>query len=471
MKIKGENYNFGRVIYLTLIRRVDNAKITQTWTEAQLENTDNITICFDPARDVNLATRIDFYIKRMGDAGIGNNGAYQIANIDVWNIGAAIQEFLDAYHAYEMEGHWDDINTKKYAVVLQVGYKGDSVKTTIFAGHISSFVLERKQSSTSVDNVWHFFCQYPDPQQNGKAGDNKAISGTNYASPDYWSPTQTFLSWEAYLKEAIMSRPREVYTLNQKNSALNVLSFVETNITKQDQEQLMCIVPHTEKINSVNFNKYFQIEYRFSKSGGELKDVKRYWQQQVPVRGWRLDCSSLQKTISGIARTVNCHTRIELEENTGKQIIYIYPPVARITKNIKNDTDFIITDYQNLRNPPQVSANMLHLDMMMEPSIKPGSIIELRISPEFLKNHPHPTFEPNFSMSNTATVFAGANFIGLANMAQDEKKKQAIASAGNIFNTQFVATMVELRGSSHTSEWATKVDCYSVIVNGQEVSA
>lgn len=55
-------------------------------------------------------------------------------------------------------------------------------------------------------------------------------------------------------------------------------------------------------------------------------------------------------------------------------------------------------------------------------------------------------------------------------MNEDEKRKNAIASAGNIFNTQFIATIVEFRGSSHTSEWSTKVDCYGVVVGGKEAT-
>ena len=70
-------------------------------------------------------------------------------------------------------------------------------------------------------------------------------------------------------------------------------------------------------------------------------------------------------------------------------------------------------------------------------------------------------------MANTTTVFAGANFIGLAQMNEDERKRQAIASAGNIFYTQFITTIVEHRGSSHSAEWSTKADCYGVVVNGK----
>lgn len=470
MLINGNEYNFGRVIYLTLIRRATNAQVSQKWSDETLEGADKITICFDPARDQKLNTRIDFYVKRLGDAGVGNNGFYKIANIDVWNIGPALGQFLKAYKAYE--NGFQDVNTCKYAAVLQVGYKGGK-KTTLFAGHISSFVLERQQSNTSVDNVWHFFCQYPDPQQNNVISQSKAQSGIDYSKPEYWTPMQSFTSWESFLKAAVMAHPRTIYTLQKNPNVVKAGSFElpVKNINASEQDQLMCPVPRIVDVTGPLFRDNFKIEYRVSRNGVLLKNTQEYWQQEVPLMGWELDVADLQKTVSSIARAVNCHARVELDDNTGMQYIYIYPAGWSNQVVRSGPADFVITDYRNLRTPPQVSANMLHLDMLMEPSMEPGNLIELRISEGFLSDHPHPTFEPNFTMSNTATVFAGANFIGLAQMGEEERKKNAIASAGNIFNTKFVATIVEFRGSSHTAEWSTKVDCYGVVVNGKEITA
>ena len=77
MLINGNNYNFGRLIYLTIIRNVsNNALQSKTWTQQALEQSDNITICFDPKRDTKFNTRIDFYVKHLGDAGVGNNGYF-----------------------------------------------------------------------------------------------------------------------------------------------------------------------------------------------------------------------------------------------------------------------------------------------------------------------------------------------------------------------------------------------------------
>lgn len=477
MLINGNNYNFGRLIYLTIIRNVSNAALqSKNWSSKALEQSDNITICFDPKRDVNLNTRIDFYIKHLGDAGVGNNGYLTTANIDIYNIGPALQQFLDAYNAYKSEGHFAGVNTKKYAAVLQVGYQGNEKRTTIFAGRISSFVMERQQNNSTVDNVWHFFCQYPTAEENGTLDDNKAQSGTNYAIEygDTFDPNQTYTSWENLLKTAICARRREIFTLQGVDENAYKYSF-ETDVDLEDplseKSTPLVVQPQMVAINLQDFSKYYKIEYRVSKRSIELKTVKEYWQQQVPVNGWQINTSNVQKLATNIARAVNCHARVELNEQTGIQTIYIYPAGWAEQVPYRGKADYLIVDYQNLRKPPQVSANMLQLDMLMEPSMRPGDTIELQISPDFQKIHPHPTFEANYSsMANATTVFAGANFLGQTVLAEDEKRRNAIASAGNIFNTQFIARIVEFRGSSHTSEWSTNVDCYGVVVNGKELT-
>lgn len=477
MKIKGNDYNFGRVIYLTFIRDITNAQLQkEAFTSAYLENKGVVTIAFDPKRNPQLNTRIDFYVKHLGDAMVGNNGVYATANIDVYNIGPALQDFFDAYNAYKFDGHFKDVNTKKFGVVLQVGYSGGA-KTTVFAGHVSSFVVERQQNNSTIDNVWHFFCQFPSPIQTGVEGDNKAVNGTDYSAPEYWNPNQSLISWEQYLKLAIMAHDRETYSLEKVVGKIVGESFSETDAVRNylgldnGEESLMCLASHTEKITPYNFDKHYSIVYKVTDRSPILEKTKKYWQQKVGVTSWNLNVANLQQTVNSIARATNCHARIELSE-TGHSTIYIYPAgifdrIAQGQERFSEKADYIIVDYQNLRNPPQVSANMFQVDMIMEPDMRPGNTIELQISQDFLDKHPHPTFQPNFSMANTATVFAGANFMGLAQMNEDDRKRQAIASAGNIFYTQFITTIVEHRGSSHLSEWSTKADCYGVVSNGQ----
>lgn len=516
----------GRVIYLTLIRRMSNNQVQQTgWDTStginQLENgKDNITICFDPWRDESktgkkqrgkLNTRIDFYVKHLGDAGVGNNGYYATANIDVWNIGPALEQFLSVYEAYQSEGHYKDlININKYAIILQVGFRDSAERTTVFAGHISSFVCDRQQSDSSVDNVWHFLCQYPDPQRNNETGFTKISKNLDSTTGEYkkptWNAKMSFPTWEEYLIQTVCYMKQTVYDVVPTNVAEQSDSFevapIEdstaqmsrlredksplqdyTDMTKVSRDNRAIVnvpvvpSPRSAWLATKDFNKYFSIEYRVARNSAELKEVKDLWQTKKPVCSWRVNTTDLKTAINDVASGLNCHGRVELDYETGRQTIYIYPAgwqaVYKEDEQHRFPTEYLIVDYQNLRKPPQVAANMFHLDMIMEPGMRPGSIIELQVSKEFMNKYKHPTFEPAFSMGNTATVFAGANFVGLAQMSDEEKKHNAIASAGNIFNKKFVATIVEHKGSSHTAEWTTSVDCYGVVIKskkGEEVT-
>lgn len=484
MKLNGNDYNFGRVIYLTIFQYLSDSTLeSHKFKPSELEKNGYVTICFDPTRPGaqkgQLNTRIDFYVKHLGESGVGNNGAFAQANIDIYNMGPALSQFFNAYNAYQSENRFKDVNTKKYAVVLQVGYrgmydeKGEAVRHTVFTGRISSFVTERQQSNTTVDNVLHLFCQYP--TSDGELGnDNKGVNGTNYGIEygDTYKAVATYTSWEDYLKHAICSRRREVFKEVAVDESIHDYSF-NTNVDLLDpltpKQTPVVVKPEQVVVNLLDFNKYYRIEYKVSRTGKTLEKTKQYWQQQVPVHSWSIYSSNVQKLATAIAHATGCHARVEIEGSI--QVIYIYP--ADWMSEIKYGslkTNYTITDYQNLRKPPQVAANMLHLDMMMEPDMRPGDIIELKISDGFLKEHPQPTFEVAYSMANATTVFAGSNFVGLAQMNEESRQKNAIASAGNIFNTQFIATVVEITGSSHSPEWSTKVDCYGVLVNGKETS-
>ncbi|MBO5705077.1 MAG: hypothetical protein J6R99_03615, partial [Alphaproteobacteria bacterium] len=297
--VKPFEQGFGRVIYLTFIRSITNNQLQNENFDSQwLEEKGTVTIAFDPQRNPQLNTRIDCYVKHLGDAMVGNNGVYATANIDVYNIGPGLQEFFDAYNAYKFDGHIQGVDQKKFGVVLQVGYAGGA-KTTVFAGHISSFVVDRQQNNNTVDNIWHFFCQYPAPVQSGREGSNKAKSGEDYSKPEYWNPNHSANSWETYLKEAIMAHDRETYSLEAIIDKLEGASFVEDGLADlgKHPEPLMCVVSKTEKITPYNFDKNYTIEYRVSSRSPVLEKTKKYWQQWIRVPSWNLNVANLQQTV------------------------------------------------------------------------------------------------------------------------------------------------------------------------------
>lgn len=491
MLVNGNEYRFGRLVYLTIFRfsgnddALNETKWTNKKTNQVAKQPDSVVICFDPSRSGNqlgqLCTRIDFYVKHVGASDVGNNGFFAVANIDVYNIGPALTQFLRAYNAYQDELNFQGTETKTYSVVLQVGYKGSRQRTTIFAGRISSFVMERQQNNTSVDNVWHLYCQFPTASGSGIVGEeNKAQNDIDYTENmgDTFVPTQVYDSWENYLKTVICSRKREVLfdievpeeipkdsfeTKNQLNTLEDIKQAVFGEPEKAPQTRIMPAAQQRD-LNLANFDKYYKIEYRTSRGAKELTDTKRFWQQKVQIYGWQMNIDNVQKLATEIAKDANCHAR--LESRGSMQYIYIYP--AGVQPEV--DTTYTIVDYQNLRKPPQVAANMLRLDMLMEPDMRPGDIIELQITKEFKKDHPHPTFQVSYSnvMANATTVFAGASFIGMHDIQHNKELSEAMAQAGNIFYTQYEVTFVEFFGSTHTNDWFTVADCRGLKIKAKE---
>ena len=460
------NTNFGRVIYLTICR----TDFDPNYTYKGYDNA--VTIVFDPKKIQNGNTRIDFWVKHSGaGAATNSNAAYSIANIDIYNIGPALQQFMDAYNSYTNSGqHWVETNVKRWACSLKVGH-GDNLKT-IFTGYIGSYNVERVQTDSTVDTIWHLYAQYPTTDV-VVGEENKAVSGTDYTELATQWIQQTFVKGEDLLKAAVMARPRDVFAYVAIPNVPAEDSFSAlTQYSKIPTQTKLAALPGLREINNENFDLFFKIKYQHFRTGQEYPEVKKMWQAQSPMSSWNMDYSNLQSALSEIAEKKNCYAYLELNEETGMQTIYIYPAGQKTYATHK--ADYIIEDFQNLRRQPGVAANLLQLDMLMEPGVKPGDTFELRVSDTFIKKQKFdeygvPSFGVNFSgtMPNATTAFAGANFIGMHNMLNVQEKQNAVARTGNIFGNQYVSVFVVHQGSTHTSEWSTQVDCAGVVVGGE----
>lgn len=471
MEIKGNIYNFGRVVYLTIARNMID---TRSPTSLIGSKPDVITIAFDPKRNPQWNTRIDFWVKHTGQTMSANaNSTYALANIDIYNIGPALQQFMDAYNEHDNSGSWKETNIKKYSCSLQVGYAGGK-RTTIFTGFIGSWNLERKQNDSTVDNVWHLYAQYPGGGEKVVAEEYKATSGVDYASTAQQELPQTFITGEEYLKGAIMAFPRETYAYVAVDEIPKEESFIATIMGAQAQEQTqtnLVALPASREITPANFDTFFTIKYQHFRTGEEYPQVKEMWQRQEAMTAWNMDYSNLSSALSEIAAKKNCHATIQLDENTGMQTVYIYPAGKPAYKPGKG-ADFVITDFQNLRRQPGVSGGGLQLDMLLEPNAKPGDTFELRISKGFYRKYGNKlSFEPNFSdsMANATTVFSGANFLGVSNILTDDEKKTAMSQVGNVFGNKYVGIFIVHQGSTHTTEWSTQVDCWGVVANSGDI--
>ncbi len=462
MKIKGVDYNFGRVVYLTIGRIVgDPYKYTGLPSETM---TDVVTIAFDPRKNPQLNTRIDFLIRHQFGAVSSITGSpCSLAAIDLYNIGPALQQFMDAYNKAKDNGYWKSVQISQYVCALQVGYQG-SRKTTIFAGVINSYNVERHQTDSTVDTVWHLFCAGTGGYSTTPMSQSEiAESGQDYSAElqEQNQTMQSYISGEAYIKSIVMSHPRQVYTLTDMGIAFDGDSFqVQTDLDNMG----LVALPKTINVTNKNFNQYFEIKYMAFNSGVEEEWTKEIWQNQ-PIKGIvNLDTSDLGATLVDVAALRNCYADIRLDENTGKQIIHIYSVGARKTA-LQKKTDYVIKDFQNLRKPPLVSGTNIRFDLMMEPGVRPYDTFELRVTDDFMsKYQKSPSFGVNFSgdYGNWATIFAGTNFEGLSNTITSKSTKKKTEQTGNVFNKKYVAINIIHQGSTHTPEWSTQVDCANV---------
>lgn len=472
MNIKGNSYNFGRVVYLTIGRIVkkngsldDPYKYMGAGTENLI---DTVTIAFDPKNNPQLYTRIDFLIRHQNGSVSSITGAAQsLAAIDVYNIGPALQQFMDAYNQIENEGgYWKATATTQYVCSLKVGYYRAPLRT-IFAGVINSYNVERKQNNTTVDTIWHLFCA-------GTGGysitplDQSQIATS---SLDYSDELQqenslyaSFVSGEEYIKTLIKSERRQVYVPangQQNNYNTETESF---SVGATQKESTITLLPDIKKITNENFDKYFKIRYSYFNDGEEEEWTKSKWQDEPFTGVINLNSSDLTNALKDIAQIKNCGADIRSDPDTGLQTIYIYSSAGR-KASLQKKTNFVITNFQNLRKPPLVSGVSIRFDMILEPSVKPFDTFELRVTDDFKKADKYSySFDVNFSSDygNWSTIFAGSNFDGLSNTVTRLNTKKTAQQKGNIFNKKFVAINVMHQGSTHMSEWATQVDCANV---------
>ena len=473
MKINGNEYNFGRVVYLTIGRFVkeidgevvgveDPYKYMGTKSEKLV---DMVTIAFDPKNNPQLNTRIDFLIRHQNGSKSSITGAaVSLAEIEVYNIGPALQQFIDAYNKTEQDGSlWKATKISQYVCALQVGYHG-TPEHTIFAGVINSYYVERKQNSQTVDTVWHLFCggtggySLIEPDQS-----QIATSGFDYLSELQQKNNlyKSFVSGEEYIKAVIKSERRQVYMMRERPDYYVDDSF---SVEEDSGQKALVGLPEPIEIENENFDRFFKIRYSYFNDGDEDEWAKSKWQNESFTGILNLDSSELEKAIREIARTKNCDAQIRLDEDTGIQVIHIYSAAAQ-KASMQKKTNFVIYDYQNLRKPPLVSGVSIRFDMIMEPTAKPFDTFELRLTDEFKKLHKDKfSFGVNFGedYGNWATMFAGANFDGVTNTVTNLKTKEKVEQTGNVFNKKFVALNVMHQGSTHTNEWSTQVDCANV---------
>lgn len=461
MKIKGNEYNFGRVVYLTL-GKVTGLKDPFAYKGTFRNLTDMVTIAFDPKTNPQLNTRIDFLVRHQyGEVSSVTKSSCSIASIDIYNIGPALDQFIDAYNVSMMSGEQKVSDIKKYVCCLQVGYYGGEI-TTIFAGVINSYNVERIQSDKQVDTVWHLFAA-----GTGGAGQinstpltdaELAEIGKDYSQEamDENRLLQSFVSGEEFIKAVIMKQPREVFELTATPEQAEKATFglpIKVNTVATFAPMAV-----TREITNQNFNKYFSIQYRQSANSLEDAEARNIWKNKPAIQVGNVDYSNLQQALSQIVKVKNCATYLDTDYNTGIQTIYIW----KINNEKKyTGTPHVIQNFEHLIKPPTVSGRLIQFTLLLEPSIRARDTIEMRIDEKFGALHKNFSFDVDYGgqLGNWSSAFAGSNFIGMTQIQKTSNKVETIKTKGNIFNKKYQVLFVIHRGSTHTSEWSTQADC------------
>lgn len=444
---------FDRIVRLTFIESPSGGKVSV--------DTDNpakqvVQIVFNPKEDRDLCSRIDFWVMSRG-VNSGGSSFFKTARIDIYNLGQELNSILDTYGRTETAGAWN-IKKKRIQVVLEVGHK-DSGYVCIFLGQIGSFNAERIQTETSVDVVWHLFCQsaFTGDQSNSET---RATSGTDYTSYAIKEASTGKITGQQAIKDAIMREPRSVISLEKEGMKKSgFFSFLSTG----SGEEQVIPTAKTVIVNEQNINDYFDIEYVMADNPTipdplleqSWRDVKNY--TPCPVS------SDLTEAVTTIAkRWGGCEAMIDYRGAYNEITVIriwrtgLYDTVRAGGKNWK------IHNFENLLESPKASASGMDFTLFMEPSMEPQQSIELTVDPGF---KPTSSFVMNFSATEASArpMFAGTNIFGVASSITEANKMDYLGKQGNIFGKRYQIIFLEHQGSTHEKVWKTIATCKGIV--------
>ena len=268
---------------------------------------------------------------------------------------------------------------------------------------------------------------------------------------------ESFESGEAYIKAAVMKHPREVGVVTTTSNKFAIDSFIVSDAVSSEQSKPA--LAYTTEITNQNFNEFFRIVYKARDTDSEDYATRELWKTKSIIPIWNIDYSNLPEALDKIARIKNCRADVRFNPNTGMQTIYIYSPKKATAKS--KGQPHIIKNFEHLLKPPTVSGRLIQFTLLLEPTIYPRETIELRIDTSFGNKYKNFSFNADYGgqLGNWSSAFAGANFIGMSNVQRQNNKVKAIEEKGNIFNKQYQSLFIIHRGSTHTPEWSTQVDC------------
>lgn len=455
MNINGQPVNFDRKVYLTIAK---NSAAVDAYAAGQniagKSNSGIITLVFDPQLKREYCPRIDAVVSQVGRFS-DRNPANATARISVWNLGSSIRQFLDGYNAFNESGvPYNMVNAKKSAIVLQVGY--GNVRHTIFRGWIGSFNVVRQQTEDTVDNIWQFYCAYPGIDVPEMSDSDRAVSGIDYLSDSELEDfVNTAMSPELQLREIVYRYPRTVY-VNAETQEKSIASFLNNLGLGSEQQtetnQTLVKVPQLGTITPENFNDHYVIKYVSDSHGTDPNnELKKIWQRNQAMYPLPVDMTNLEYGIDMLAIQLNCRARLGQVLDDGRQEILIW----RAGTNASSSKNWVIKNFQNVLQPPQIGMGGIVVPIMLEPDIRPMDSLELQIDDSFT-GMKLPSFISQLDRQAYAPFVAGNNFSGVGELATPTNAKLS-AKYGNIFFKRFNISHVEHSISTHSSEWKTTI--------------
>ena len=479
MKIDGKNVLFDRKVYVT----ISKFSLSEVLKKKEVLDNKSLTLCYDTQSSILYRNRIDFIISMNGDQDLKK------AKIDLYNLGPEIRQFLNAYNQQENNSMLLLKNEAHWSIIVQVGYDGMALET-IFSGFIHSFNMERRQTSSDVDEIWHLYCS--NLPQVDKAlvyiKDMKAVSGENYGGDKEFNIKRygSVYTYEQYLLEIIannfvMLHPEPISTTPDFNTWANTPMLATTGVKAtntsallkelnggQPNQSTMSVIPTQQnnmtRIKYINADretilKNFKIFYAYPGSVKEDEELKKKWKTKG-VKQVEVKADDLLGALKVYAKRIDACECSMLQKPNGFTYVYIWKagvggkkryllPTAKVWK---------IHNFQNVISNPDINDGALQISIILEPGIKAQDGLKLEIDDKIPSEHV--SFNMNYGDSAYfINQFSNVNVGGGAMGSTNTYNKASAQKYGNIFFKKYLIVEVVHQGSTHEATWQTTMRC------------
>lgn len=475
MKIDGKNVLFDRKVYVT----ISKFSLSEVLKKKEVLDNKSLTLCYDTQSSILYRNRIDFIISMNGDQDLKK------AKIDLYNLGPEIRQFLNAYNQQENNSMLLLKNEAHWSIIVQVGYDGMALET-IFSGFIHSFNMERRQTSSDVDEIWHLYCS--NLPQVDKAlvyiKDMKAVSGKDYGGDkEFNTMYKQSYTWERYLLEIIgnnfvLLHPEPIAKEPEWNrtpmlasenvKTINSVALIKEAMGGQPDQNTMSVIPTQQnnmtRIKYVNADretilKNFKVYYSYPGGIKEDEELKYKWQHNGTGKV-EVKANDLLGALKVFAKRIDACECAMLQKPNGFTYVYIWKAGAGGKKRHLLPTAKVwkIHNFQNVISNPDINDGALQISIILEPGIRAQDGLKLEIDDKIPSEHV--SFNMNYGDSAYfINQFSNVNVGGGAIGSTNTYNKASAQKYGNIFFKKYLIVEVVHQGSTHEATWQTTMRC------------